>query len=353
MKKYGLVETLGKYDIKTDRWRKPLSIYEQGRSFSIGTFDIIKNNDNDDYNYIIIQRGARLENLTKNTEIITEEKAYLDKIISYLKTKNNNYIIKMYYMDADAPLIKQAEYLASYIDKLSLDLKAQTINLLAMSKCGAMNFYVPKNFKNSESFKKTNLYTIASTFEPNILASPKIMYTELKELIYSKLGDNTISNKILKKLLSIYYSVNSNSHMDYDIAYTEGIPDEKVHLADKTFIENIFSQENLDGVSKLKTYKNFITGITNKTFKNSLLTKNYYGLGLCVLDDIIYQNKSDGMVPTSTQRLVESYIDTKSYKLDSAHHDVMSIKKSISDICYVMDETINEQNNVKIKVKNQ
>lgn len=353
MKKYGLVETLGKYDIKTDRWRKPLSIYEQGRSFSIGTFDIIKNNDNDDYNYIIIQRGARLENLTKNMEIITEEKAYLDKIISYLKTKNNNYIIKTYCMDADAPLVKQAEYLADYIDNLALETKAKSINLIAISKCGAMNFYIPKNFKNTESFKKTNLYTVASTFESNVLASPKLVYEKLKKLIYAKLGDNILANKVLEKILSIYYSVNSNSHMDYDIAYIDAIPEEKRHLADSTFIQNIFSKENLDGVLKLNCYKNFITGITDKTFKYALKTTNFYGMGLCILDDIIYDKKSDGMVPISTQRKVESYIDTKSFKLDSAHHDVMSIQKSINDICYVVNETINEQKENKVKIKNQ
>ncbi len=353
MKKYGRVEILGKYDIKINSFRKPTSLYEKGRSFSIGTFDIIKNSDKDDYNYVIIQRGTRLENLTKNTEKIKEDKVYLEKIISYLKTKNNNYIIKMYYMDADAPLVKQAEYLANYIDNLALDSQAKSINLIAMSKCGAMNFYVPKNFKNQESFKKTNLYTIASTFEANVLASPKIMYTELKELIYSKLGDNDLSNKVLKKLLSIYYSINSNSHMDYDIAFIDAIPEENKYLADQTFIENIFSKENLDNISKLNCYKNFITGITNKTFRQALKTNNFYGLGLCILDDVIYRNNSDGMVPIFSQKLVESYIDTKSYKLDSAHHDVMSIQKAISDVCYVMDETINEQKDIKVKTKNQ
>jgi len=356
MKNFGVVETLGKYDLDNSVWRNPISNYETGRSFSFATYDIIKNNDSDDFNYIIIARGSRLEDHSKDFSRVKDTKADVDKIINYLKTRKNNYFVKKFLMDADAPIKEDALFMARYVDTLACNINVKTINLIGLSKCGAMNFYVPKYFTNIESFKKTNVFTIAPPFTGTKMASPNFIYSDIKNIITSKLGENKLSDIVSNKAISIYEGISSNSHMDYDIALPNGIPDNKLKFYDSSFIENMFSKENIDAITKVKLYKNFVTGIDDKTLKEAIKTCNFNGIGLCIIDDIIFNKTSDGMVPIKTQSLVESYIDTKSYKLESSHHDVMTNKRVINEICFVVDDTINEQKEIeksKIKVKGQ
>jgi len=354
MKNFGVVETLAKYDSEKNVWRTPISNYEIGRSFSFATYDIIKNNDTDEFNYIIIARGSRLENHSKNFGEVKDTKAGVDKMIDYLKTRKNNYVVKFFLMDADAPIKEDALFLAKYVDTLAFNPKVKTINLIGLSKCGTMNFYVPKYFNNINSFKKTNIYTIAAPFEGTKMASPKFVYRDIRNIITSKLGDNELSNIVSNKIVSIYEGISSNSHMDYDIAMPNGVPDNKLEFYDSSFIKDMFSKDNLEAIKKVKLYKNFVTGIDDKTLKEAIKTCNFNGIGLCILDDLIFNKTSDGMVTVETQKKVESYIDTKSHKLESAHHDVMTNKRVVNDICYVVDEVINEQEELeKVKVKGQ
>ena len=185
------------------------------------------------------------------------------------------------------------------------------------------------------------------------MASPKIFYPDVKKLIVSKLGDNKLSNSVYKALISFYESISSNSHMDYDIAMLGGIPDDKLHLYDDSLIKDMFSNQNINAITKVANYKNLVTGIDDKTLKESLKTMNLIGIGLCILNDWFFDKKSDGMVLTSSQRLVETHIESlKSNTLISSHHDVASNDRVFKDILYIVNDTIDEENEkVKYKIK--
>ena len=51
-----------------------------------------------------------------------------------------------------------------------------------------------------------------------------------------------------------------------------------------------------------------ITGINKNTLKEAMCTMSLSGIGLCLLDDMFFDNKSDGMVYVDSQRKVEKFI---------------------------------------------
>lgn len=85
-----------------------------------------------------------------------------------------------------------------------------------------MCFYVP-SFYRIESFKKLNLYNVATPYNGTKFASPTILYPKIKNYILNLLGDTPVARTIYSKLIKIYESISSNSHMNYDIAVPGGI----------------------------------------------------------------------------------------------------------------------------------
>lgn len=247
-------------------------------------------------------------------------------------------------MDADAPIIEDAKYLANYIDHLASLPTTNSINLIGLSKCSVMNFYIPRFFTNASTFAKTNIYNVATPYEGTKLASPLIFYPEVKKVISSKISNEKLSNLIYNKIIAMYESISSNSHMDYDIAIQGGIPDSRQNVYDESFIKDVFSKENIDAVKKVNSFKNFVTGIDDNTLKEAMLTANPVGIGMCIINDMFFNKQSDGMVYISSQRKVEEVLVKKSYKLVSAHHDIASNKRVFNDILYVVDDTIGEYN---------
>lgn len=208
-----------------------------------------------------------------------------------------------------------------------------------------MSFNVPKYFRRLSSFEKSNVYTVAAPFTGTKLASPGIFYPEVEKLIKSKLGNNKISNMVYNSLISVYEGVSSNSHMDYDIAMLGGISGDKLKLYDESLIKNMFSKENIDAISRLSNYKNLVTGIDDKTLGEAIRTMNFVGIGLCVLNSLFFDGKSDGMVMTDAQREVESVIEIPNFKSDilvSSHHDVASCERVFNDVLHIVDNTIEE-----------
>ncbi len=343
----GKIEVIGKWNLKENNWQEESLDIAKGRSFAFANYETIVNGDDDKIDYIIFAHGSRVEDHSRDFVNIKESKAGVNNIINYFKSSKKNIVIKLFLMDADAPIKEDAKLLAKYIDSLSLLPNTNSVNLMGLSKCGAMSFYVPKYFETLESFRKTNIYTVAAPFEGTKLASPKIFYPEVRALVKSKLGDNKLSALVAKEIISIYEGVSSNSHMDYDIAMQGGIPETKLHLYDETLIKDIFSSDNIDAILKVNSYKNLVTGIDDKTLSEALRTMNFAGIGLCLLDDWFFDKKSDGMVMTSSQRLVESKMpikDFRSHILTSAHHDVSGNPRIASDISHIIEDTIDEQN---------
>ncbi len=339
----GEIKVFGKWDLEKGIWiQKPDSKF-YGRSFAIANYDKIINNDKK-INYIIFAHGSRVEDHSKNFIDIKEKEAGIKNIIDHYKQANENYDIKLFLMDADAPIIEDAKYFAKYIDHLASLPTTNSINIIGLSKCSILCFYVPRFFSNQNSFTKTNIFNIAAPYEGTKLASPLVFYPEVKKVISSKIKNEKLADSIYNRLINIYEGISSNSHMDYDIAIPGGIPDSKKDVYDESFIKNVFSDENVDSIKKLNSFKNFLTGIDNNTLKEAISTMNLAGIGLCILNDVFFNKQSDGMVYVSSQQKVDDFLEIKSNKLVSAHHDVASNKRVFSDVLHVVDDTIDEFN---------
>lgn len=118
-----------------------------------------------------------------------EKEVRMDNVIKHYQSKNGNYDIRLFLMDADAPIIEDARLLAKYIDSLAEEESTNSINIIGLSKCSAMNIYIPRFYKSSKSYIKTNMYNIAAPYNGTKLASPLIFYPEVKKLIISKIGE--------------------------------------------------------------------------------------------------------------------------------------------------------------------
>lgn len=328
---------------RKNEWEQSSDLKDRGRSFAIASYKRIIN-DNGKINYIIIDQGSRVEDHSKDFSTIKETEVRVDSVISHYERCNGNYDIKLFLMDADAPIVEDAKLFAKYVDYLASLPDTNSINIVGLSKCSVMNFYVPRYFNNSETYKKTNVYNIASPYEGTKFASPKILYPEIKRIFKSDI----VTDVLIKK---VYEGISSNSHMDYDIAIPGGIPDEKLHLYDESLIKNVFCPLNVDAVKRLNSFKNVLTSIDSNVRKEALKTLNFQAIALCLFDKMFFDGKSDGMVYTSSQRKVEDVLNIKSYSIKS-HHDVNSNIRAFNEVLRIVDDTIDEfddKNKILIK----
>ncbi len=329
----GKIDIIAKWDLEKNKWTQSSDLKDIGRSFAIANYKKIIN-DNGKINYIIIDQGSRVEDHSKDFFNIKETEVGIDNVISHYERCNGNYDIKLFLMDADAPIIEDAKLFANYVEKLASLPNTNSVNIVGLSKCSVMNFYVPRFFKNSDTYKKTNIYNIASPYEGTKFASPKIFYPEIKRVFKSDILCNTL-------VKNIYEKISSNSHMDYDIAIPGGIPAEKLHIYDESFIKNVFCTDNVEAVKRLNSFKNILTSIDSNVRKEAIKTLNFYGIALCLFDKMFFDGKSDGMVYTSSQRKVEDVLDIKSYSIKS-HHDVNSNIRAFNEVLGIVDDTIDE-----------
>ena len=329
----GKIDIIAKWDLEKNKWTQSSDLKDIGRSFAIANYKKIIN-DNGKINYIIIDQGSRVEDHSKDFFNIKETEVGIDNVISHYERCNGNYDIKLFLMDADAPIIEDAKLFANYVEKLASLPNTNSVNIVGLSKCSVMNFYVPRFFKNSDTYKKTNIYNIASPYEGTKFASPKIFYPEIKRVFKSDILCNTL-------VKNIYEKISSNSHMDYDIAIPGGIPAEKLHIYDESFIKNVFCTDNVEAIKRLNSFKNILTSIDSNVRKEAIKTLNFYGIALCLFDKMFFDGKSDGMVYTSSQRKVEDVLDIKSYSIKS-HHDVNSNIRAFNEVLGIVDDTIDE-----------
>ena len=351
----GYIDVVGKWNLNNNNWDYNTEYNYRGRSFAFVNYEDIINNKNEGIDYLIFAYGTRVEDCSKDFFTVRDSYMGIDKVIRYFKKLNKNIVVSLFLMDADAPIVEDAKKMAQYIDNLSILQNTNSVNLIGVSKCGAMLFNTPKYFKREISFRKTNLYTVATPFIGTKLASPSIFYPEVERLIVSKLGKNKISDIVYKELIKMYESVSSNSHMDYDISMLGGISLDKLKLYDDSLIKNMFSKDNIDAISRISNYRNLVTGIDNKTLSEAIRTMNFNGIGLCLLNELFFDGKSDGMVTTAAQREIERQIgmeDLKSDLLVSSHHDVASNNRVFGDILYILNDTIDEYNE-KVKYRSR
>ena len=329
----GTIDIFAKWNLEKNEWVQSSDLKDIGRSFAIASYKRIIN-DNGKINYIIIDQGSRVEDHSKDFSTIKETEVRIDNVIRHYERCNGNYDIKLFLMDADAPIVEDAKLFANYVESLVALPNTNSVNIVGLSKCSVMNFYVPRFFKNRETFKKTNVYNIASPYEGTKFASPKIFYPEIKRVFKSDI----VCNILVK---NVYEKKSSNSHMDYDIAIPGGIPDERIHLYDENFIKNVFCTDNVEAVKRLNSFKNILTSIDSEVRKEAIITGNLYGIALCLFDKRFFDGKSDGMVYTSSQKKVEDVLDIKSYSIKS-HHDVNSNIRAFNEVLGIVDDTIDE-----------
>lgn len=336
----GKIEPIGRWNLNNDSWGTPdKNMY--GKSFAVAHYHTIKNNKNDDYEYFIICEGVRVENCSLNGKTISEIFGGIKKTMKQFEGYDKNIVIKQIMCDNDAPLSEQGKLLANYINQIALNPHVNSINILGHSKCAVMCFDMIKHLHNV-SLAKTNLYTSATPFQGTLLASPNLLFGELESAVNAKINNPFISKKVIDIIRAIYPLISSNSHMDYDIALPDGISEEFLHLYDPLLIENIFSEENLDAIQRLHSYHNVYTKIDGNTLRNAIKECNFVGIGLYILDEILFGKSSDGFVTFDSQASVEQYIPAKHILLPASHHGLFTSAGLIREYMYTIKENLDE-----------
>ena len=319
----GVIKYASKWDLKSQSWTEPTKV-SKPRSFGVAThmsdYDIIKNSKDRGINYIFVCYGTRIEDSSKASKKISNNTFYINKMVKFFKENSeNNYVIRFVMLDADAPLIEDARKLAGFIDELAKGKDTSSINIIGHSKCGAMNMYIPSFYKNPRSLALTNLYNVSTPYVGTLIASPLIFYPEVKKLVVTRFGKNKLSDSIYESLIKFYESICSNSHMDYDIAKKDGVPEEKSDRYDKYFVQEMFSKENIEAINKVGGFYNFTTKFSKDTIPEALSKADYITVGLNLLDKWFFDCESDGFVKTYEQRIVEEHLDVSSVNLSASH----------------------------------
>lgn len=277
----GKVKHLSKYDKNDKKWCECRSVYELGRCASIVEYRPIIKETEDGINYVIVAYNTTLEVISENYDVVSGNELSMNRVYEYFNKENDNYSVQLFLMDADAPIRGDANKLAEYIDTLSLNPKTKSINLIGISECGAMSFYVPRFFKVEDSYKKTNLTTVGTPFNGTITYSPKRIYELIKDRIISRFGDTPFSEVLQKGMISLYKSMLASSHRYHDVAVMGGIPSDKLEFYDASFIMGMFTKENLLAIKKLQSYKNFILQINSKVVMEAVKKHNKTSLKYC------------------------------------------------------------------------
>ena len=74
---------------------------------------------------------------------------------------------------------------------------------------------------------------------------------------------------------------------------------------------------------------------------------------MCILNELFFDGKSDGMVMVDAQREIELQVGMDGLKSDiltSAHHDVGSNDRVFNDVLHIVDDTIDEHNDKQEKM---
>lgn len=224
------IQPLGKWDHIANDWRKDVTEDELGRALSVVKYKDIIHDERDPLNYILIADGYRVENLSKDHKTIADRTAGIKNVISYFEHKRANYRIELLLIDNDAPLKEESVVFAKYIDCLARRSDVASINYVGFSKCGVIGLDMLKYFRCHQSRTKTHIFSVSSPYLGTIIASPLALMAEVRKMIEAKLGKNEFSESIVRRLTKLYHSIQSNSHMDLDIAVPGGVPEDMLEI---------------------------------------------------------------------------------------------------------------------------
>ena len=347
----GKIDIIGKWDMDNFKWFIPTIKKVQGRSLAIVNYSPVICNPNMANDYIVFCTGSRVENFSHDAKTASSKKENMQYAINYFENIHKNTYIKMILLDADAPLKESGRKISSYIDILANNRKSNSVNLIGFSKGGVMCFDMIKILKSPHTLQKTNLFTVATPFSGTVFGSPQLIYEKLNQYFYNLIGNTNIARIISKTLMPIYNTISSNSHMDYDIAIPGSIPESLMDFYDPTLIKNIFSNENINAVKKLMSYKNIYSGIDEDTLKECFKNRDFLGIALCLLNYIIFDKPADGLVDLDSQKSIERYykgISTST--ISSTTHSLFSNPRAFHELLWIINDTIDETNEKKVYI---
>ena len=149
------------------------------------------------FEYFIIMNGMRPENYSKKGNGTGWGTHHF---LSALENINKNFKVTSILLDNDAPLEKQSELVAKYMNQLKENKNCKRIHVLGISKCGTMAVALLKYLSNS-NLEELNIIVYSSPYLGTIFASPVLLYQKLDAVI-EKLQIRVIKNIIpyLKKI---------------------------------------------------------------------------------------------------------------------------------------------------------
>ena len=334
------VDIIGKWDLSNNSWYDPYTEEERGKSLSLVSLKSVETDESYNYEYFIFCPGIRLENVSKDSKTVSDKAGDIDKAIKYFSKLDKNIHMKLLLLDNDAPLKEESIFLGNHIESISSNPHINSINVIAHSQGAALAFNSLKYIRKPLALSKTNLFTTAVPFKGTIMASPLYLYPRLEDIIKNKISNEFLVQRLMEGLTKLYESFSSNSHMDYDIA----IPGGANSKYDKSFIKNLLSEENISMISKINSYHNIYTKIESDTFKKCLKTGDLTGMVLCLIDDIVFTEKSDGIVPLSSQQALENLNPEglKIHQVKSSTHNIFGNVQDAYEVFSIINDEIDE-----------
>ncbi|MDE6141020.1 MAG: hypothetical protein K2G03_00310 [Bacilli bacterium] len=335
------VNSVKKWDNTISSWRDIESPKEKGIALSTVTYGKIRNNESNGRHYVLIADGCKVNDFSLRGETLELATNGAINVLNYFRNKNENYVVEAVFMDLHAPHIEETKWLASYINELAKNPYVKTISFLGHSKCGVMAFHLLR-YLTPLSISKSYIYSVSSPYTGALLATPCFLRQEFQRVVESKLGKCLLADMVVESLMGIYNMKFSNSQLDFDISIPGGLPDDVMERYDPSFIGNVFSKENVSLVEKGVHWQNICTAVDNNTLREVMKANDILGLGFCILNEFLFEGKSDGLVSLASQKAVEKQFmdDHSQSKIIYSTHFVYKIPKFTNELLDVVDDNI-------------
>ena len=349
---------IAKFNLINNTW-KNVNGENQLKAFSMISYNTnfgVKKYEKE-YEYFIIMTGMRPENYS----LTGGNTGWgINNFLSSIEKINKNIKVNVFLLDNDAPLEKQAQLVAKYINKIKEEEKCKKVHMLGVSKCGTMTVALLK-YLSDFNLEKLNVMAYSAPYLGTVFASPKVLYKKVDEIIgkaessfitkFIPYIENDQSKKKINKKYSLtesfkrkHWNLFSQSHMDYDISEIggDGVPNKHKNRYDKKYLENMFENRTLKILEKVR-FTNITTVCTNKTLKESIITRNLYGGMLYFSSKFIFNKEpSDGMVSLSSAKYIEKICEREGiniYKktILNGHHDICSNIRIIDEIVQLLE----------------
>ena len=203
-----MCKPIAKYSLESNTWKK-VKKEDRKKAFSIVKYNTEFGNKNKSrsFEYFIIMKGMRQENYSKSGSGTgwgaSNFLSALDKINEKIKVAN-------ILLDNDAPLEKQAQLVAKYVNILKEKEDCKKIHILGISKCGTMSIALLK-YLTDLNLDKLNIIAYSSPYLGTIFASPVKLYKRLDDVV-DEVQQTTLIKKIMPYLENIRPKINDEEN---------------------------------------------------------------------------------------------------------------------------------------------